>query len=68
MKEGNLEGNIHDNIQTVNTICCSKCKKIQEKHNVDSYDCVDVFISEGWYATERNVYCKTCNEKRKKTK
>ncbi len=62
----NLELRMVDAIETVSTIQCTKCFKMESYHMCDSYDAIEPAINDGWYATELNVYCPTCNKKRKK--
>lgn len=62
-KKDKIECNILEAI--VSTIVCTKCEK-EESGFLDTFEMVDCLISEGWYATEKNVWCPECNKKRLK--
>ena len=64
MKKERLENNILDAIEVLCSIQCTKCKHTERMYGADSYDLVDTLISDGWYATDKNVYCPKCNEDR----
>lgn len=66
MKEQKLEENVLNCIHTTSRIECTRCDATGICGANDD-EAVDVFIRDGWYATENNVYCPTCNEKRKKS-
>lgn len=65
-KKEKLKDRIYNAIETISTITCSKCRKTSNYYGADGWDAVEPAIREGWYATELNVYCPTCQSKRKK--
>jgi len=65
-KEEKVQANMYEAMEVCCTINCSKCDTHKDYHGVDDYDAAEIAIGEGWYATDRNVYCKNCNEKRLK--
>ncbi len=67
-KKEKLEVNILEAIEQVCVITCSKCQKVDKSYGADSYDIVDGLVEEGWYATEKGVWCPECNKKRLKPK
>lgn len=58
--------NLSESIETINTITCIKCDKESSIRFCDSLEAAEIFYEEGWYATENNIYCSECNNKRKK--
>jgi len=65
-KDSNSKARLYDAVETVSTITCSKCNKSESFFNCDGWDAAEAASGDGWYATENNVYCKSCNEKRLK--
>ena len=61
-----LESRIFDNIEIECKIFCTKCTKISTLHGIDNFEAIEIFIEDGWYATEKNTYCSECNKKRNK--
>lgn len=47
------------------SVTCSKCSHTETHHNIDEIDFADDLVKAGWYATEMNTYCPSCNSKRK---
>ena len=54
---------LYDNIETVNTIICSKCGTQEVEFNIDVFEAADSFYEKGWYATSNNIYCPRCRKK-----
>jgi len=64
-KEDKIKANIAMAVETFSSIMCSKCPK-SETIAGDEYDAGEQFFKKGWHATEQNVYCPSCNKKRKR--
>ena len=47
-------------------ITCTKCGHNDTVFGLDEWGATLKFIQDGWYATENNVYCILCNDKRLK--
>lgn len=57
---------LYNSVHSFCSIYCSKCKKVEECLYGDEFDAANKFYNKGWYATENNIYCPECNNKRKK--
>lgn len=55
-----------ENIQMCGQLYCTKCKKLDSIGGIsDDYEAAEYFKRKGWYSTPNNIYCPTCNKKRK---
>lgn len=54
-----------DGINTTVDIACSKCGHTKTVYNFDEIDFANYLDEAGWYATEMDTYCPSCNSKRK---
>lgn len=64
-KEELLTSRLSDAIEVELRIYCTKCKNVEREYFGDEFYWCDHLINLGWYATEKNIYCPSCNKKRK---
>jgi hypothetical protein len=65
MKDEKLIENLYNFTYTRSQISCTLCSCTGICAGNDDA-AVEVFKKDGWYATDNNAYCPSCNEKRKK--
>lgn len=61
-----LEDRLYNAVETISSIQCTKCKKVDQFYQEDDWQVVSSAMNKGWYATENYVYCPDCQFKRKK--
>lgn len=60
--------NLENAIESLHTIWCSKCNKIEQIIVPDSMDAADFLLRNGWRSPKGIIYCSTCATKYLKSK
>ena len=66
IKKDKILDKLYNSIHSFYSIYCFKCQKEEQCFYGDEFTAADNFYNKGWYATENNIYCPECNNKRKK--
>lgn len=58
---------IEENSYTITHVNCTNCRQ-QHRVTGDSLESARLFRDKGWRATEKNIYCPACANKKLKSK
>ena len=61
-KQEKAEFKIYEKLESVHSLTCSKCGMREVYERGDDLDAASWFYKQGWYATEKKLYCYNCKK------